>query len=253
MDAVLVNGSEIAPSAIAAEMQYHPARNRDEAWTKAVTALVLRQLLLAEAARLALSADNEEGAIQSLLLREVSTPAADEATCRRYWKANVAKYRAPDLYEAAHILFPAAPDDETARGAAKQAAEETLALLREDPARFAPLARERSACPSGAAGGLLGQQTRGDLVPELETFIFGLEAGQICPVPVATRYGYHLLRLDRLVRGKPLTFEAAQPLIEKQLTTQSWQRAVSQYLRLLVGRAKISGLALEGATSPLVQ
>jgi len=202
MDAVLVNGAEIAPSAIAAEMQYHPARNRDEAWVNAATALVLRQLLLAEAERLGVAIEDEEATIQALLLREVSTPDADEATCRRYWSANAAKFRAPDLYEAAHILFPAAPDDEAARALAKRSAEETLSLLREDPTRFAALARERSACPSGASGGLLGQQTRGDLVPEIETFIFGLEAGQICPVPIATRYGFHVLRLDRRLQRR---------------------------------------------------
>jgi peptidyl-prolyl cis-trans isomerase C len=261
MEAVFVDGAEIAPEAIAAEMQYHPARSREAAWAKAATALVLRHLLLAEAGRLGMAdgaetsdeSGAEEALIQALLLREVSTPVPDEATCRRYWSANGAKYRAPDLYEAAHILFPAAPDDDAARAAAKQAADETLTLLRQDPTRFAELARERSACPSAASGGLLGQQTRGDLVPEMETFIFGLDEGQICPVPIATRYGYHVLRLDRLVRGEALSFAAARPLIERHLTSHSWQRAVSQYLRLLVGRARIEGLPIAGAVTPLVQ
>jgi len=261
MEAVRVDGMEIAPKVIAAEMQYHPARSRDDAWNKAATALVLRHLLLAEAGRLGITngldasdeAGAEEAVIQALLLHEVSTPVLDEATCRRYWSANQSKYRAPDLYEAAHILFPAALDDDAARGKAKQAAEETLALLQQNPTRFSELARERSACPSAASGGLLGQQTRGDLVPEIETFIFGLEEGQICPVPVATRYGYHVLRLGRLVHGETLSFAAARPLIERHLATQSWQRAVSQYLRLLVGRTRIEGLAITGAATPLVQ
>jgi peptidyl-prolyl cis-trans isomerase C len=37
------------------------------------------------------------------------------------------------------------------------------------------------------------------------------------------------------------------------MATQTWQRAVSQYLRVLAGRAHIEGLALDGATTPLVQ
>jgi peptidyl-prolyl cis-trans isomerase C len=261
MERILVNGAEIPATAVAAEMQYHPAASREQAWNAAANALVIRHLLLREAARLGIAldilptadSDGEEATIQALLEREVSVPEPDGETCRRYWSANQAKFSTPDLYEAAHILFLAAPDDGTAREAAKQAAGETIALLQADPASFATLARERSACPSGASGGLLGQQNRGDLVPELETFVMAMEEGQTCPIPVATRYGYHVLRLDRLIRGSILPFETAAPLVSRHLMTQSWQRAVSQYLRILTGRARIEGLAIAGASSPLVQ
>lgn len=261
MDAIVVNGAEIAPTAVAAEMQYHPAPSRERAWHEAATALVVRELLLQEAARLGIAANGEtedgigaeEARIDALIAQEVAIPEPDEAICRRYWSANPEKFRVPDVYEAAHILFPAAAEDADARAAAKHAAAETLALLKENPARFADLARERSACPSAASGGLLGQQSRGDLVPEIETFAMEMQEGQICPVPIATRYGYHVLRLDRLVRGAALPFETAAPLVEQHLVTQSWQRAVSQYLRILAGRARIEGLAIDGALTPLVQ
>ena len=51
MEAILVNGAEIPPAAVAAEMQYHPAPSRQQAWTAAATALVIRQLLLQERSR----------------------------------------------------------------------------------------------------------------------------------------------------------------------------------------------------------
>jgi len=261
MDAIIVNGTEIPPQAIAAEMQYHPAPDRDRAWTEAATALVVRQLLLQEVSRLGIAPDvgtsgeppDEEALIQDLLAREIVTPDADEATCRRYWSANPAKFTTPDVYEAAHILFPASPDDPVAYEAAKQAATETLTLLQQDPGRFATLARERSACPSATAEGRLGQLSRGDLVPEIETFVVALEEGQICPVPIATRYGYHILRVDRFVAGAILPFEAAAALVERHLTSQSWQRGVSQYLRVLAGRARIEGFVIDAAMTPLVQ
>ena len=130
MDRILVNETEIPPAAVAAEMQYHPAPSRDQAWQVAATALVIRQLLLQEAARLGIAAgetpaegiDTEEAVIEALLEREIATPEPDEATCRRYWSANAAKFSTPDVYEAAHILFPAPPEDEAARAAAKRAA-----------------------------------------------------------------------------------------------------------------------------------
>ncbi|HVJ35024.1 MAG TPA: peptidylprolyl isomerase [Terriglobia bacterium] len=262
MEPIRVNHEEINPAAIAAEMQYHPAANREQAWQAAATALVVRQLLLQEAARLGLSSEEEaaepsEGAeealIRQLLAREIVTPEPDQETCRRYWQANQAKFRSPDVYEAAHILFAAPAEDKQVRATARQAATETLQQVLAQPERFAGLARERSACPSGANSGLLGQQSRGDLVPEIETFILALQEGQICPVPVETRYGFHVLRLDRFRRGEVLPFETAGPMIERQLRSQSWQRAVSQYIRILAGRSDISGISIDGASSPLVQ
>lgn len=276
MEPIRINNDEIPVEAIAAEMQYHPAPSQDQAWQAAATALVVRQLLLQEARRLGLTGDGdlaagdnyaiedaleassqveaaEEALIRDLLAREIVTPEPDAATCRRYWLANQAKFRAPDVYEAAHILFAAAPEDAEARATARQAAMTTLQDVLDRPESFGTCAKERSACPSGAAGGLLGQQSRGDLVPEIETFIMALEEGQICPVAIETRYGFHVLRLDRLKRGEILPFETAGPLIERQLRTQSWQRAVSQYLRILASRSTISGLSVDAAESPLVQ
>jgi peptidyl-prolyl cis-trans isomerase C len=262
MEPIRVNQAEISPAAIAAEMQYHPAGNRENAWQAAATALVVQQLLVQEADRLGLSVHDEttdpsegseETLIRKLLSQEIVTPEPDEAAFHRYWLANQAKFRSPDVYEAAHILFAAAADDKIARATARQAAMETLQQAVARPDSFAALAQQHSACPSGANGGLLGQQSRGDLVPEFETFIVALEEGQICPVPVQTRYGFHVLRLDRFRRGEVLPFETAKPLIEQQLRSQSWQRAVSQYLRILAGRAEISGIVIERASSPLVQ
>ena len=119
--------------------------------------------------------------------------------------------------------------------------------------RFAELAQQLSACPSAAQGGNLGQITRGQTVPEFETFLFNLEEGQICPVPVKTRFGYHVLRLDRRIEGRQLPFEAVRDKIADYLHQRVWRQAVSQYLQLLVGQAEIRGIELKGASSPLVQ
>lgn len=260
MHTIIVDGTTIPEAAVAAEMQYHPAATRQAAWHEAATALVIRTLLLQEADRLGIIADGhgddedpEEAVIRSLLAQEIRTPEPDEATCRRYFAANRARFRSPDVYEAAHILFPAAPGDTASRAEAKQAAETVLVRLKDTPQLFDAMAREHSACPSAANGGRLGQQSRGDLVPEIETFVMALEEGQICPVPISTRYGYHLLRLDRRVEGADLPYETVAETVALHLVTQAWQRAVSQYLRVLAGRARIDGLAIDAASTPLVQ
>lgn len=263
---VSVNGVEIADHAINAEVQYHPAGSVEEARAAAARALAVRELLLQAARRLGIeepdSLDNgeaderetrDEALIRTLLAREVKTPEPDEATCRRFYDNNLQRFRSPDLFEAAHMLFPADPDDAEASARAKQQAIAALTEVLAAPHRFGDLARELSACTSAAQGGNLGQITRGQTVPEFETFLFNLEEGQICPVPVKTRFGYHVLRLDRRIEGRQLPFEVVRDRIADYLREHVWRRAISQYLQLLAGQAEIRGIELNGASTPLVQ
>jgi peptidyl-prolyl cis-trans isomerase C len=263
---VFVNGVEISDHAISSELQYHPAGSVEEARAAATRALVVRELLLQAAARRGIDrpdppeqaqADeretDDEALIRTLIAREVHTPEPDEASCRRFYEQNLKRFRSPDLFEAAHILFPADPKDADATARAKEQARAVLGEVLAAPDRFADLAREMSACSSAAHGGNLGQITRGQTVPEFETFLCNLEPGQICPVPVKSRFGYHVLRLDRRIEGRQLPFEAVRHKIADYLREHVWRRAVSQYLQLLVGQAEIRGIDLNGATTPLVQ
>ena len=203
-----VNDREISDAAVAEEVQHHPAATLEEAQHAAAEALVIREVLIQEARCQGLapaprdlgdgrSETEEESLIRALLDREVTVPEADDASLRRYYDNNRPRFCSPDLFEAAHIFFPAAADDQAARQAAKVQAQQAIAALQADPSAFARLAGELSACPSAKDGGHLGQVSRGQTVPEFETFLENLAPGQICPTPVPTRYGVHVVRLDR--------------------------------------------------------
>ena len=263
---VFVNGVEISDHAINSELQYHPAGSVEQAREAAARALVVRELLLQAADQLGITrpdppergqADeretDDEALIRTLIGREVTTPEPDDASCRRFYEHNLKRFRSPDLFEAAHILFVADPEDCDASARAKAQASAVLHDVLAAPERFSDLARALSACPSAAQGGNLGQITRGQTVPEFETFLFNLEPGQICPVPVKTRFGYHVLRLDRRIEGRQLPFEAVSDKIARYLREHVWRRAVSQYLQLLAGQAEIRGIEFRGASTPLVQ
>jgi parvulin-like peptidyl-prolyl isomerase len=62
----------------------------------------------------------------------------------------------------------------------------------EKAAKFAALAKEHSACPSGANGGDLGLFGHGQMVPEFDKAAFDLDVGAISG-PVKTQFGYHLI------------------------------------------------------------
>ena len=90
-------------------------------------------------------------------------------------------------------------------------------------------------------------------MPEFETYLFSLAPGELCPLPVETRYGVHIIKLDRKLPGNPAQFEDWQSEIEAHLRRQSYRMALRQYLLLLAGAAEIEGFDMEAAHSPLVQ
>ena len=255
---ITVDGVAIPEQAIAREVQYHPAAGLEEARASAARALVVRYLLLRRAGELGMgsvetdAADEEEEIIAELLAREVTVPAADAATCERYWRNNRQRFRSPDLVEARHILLAAAPDDDDARADARRRATELIAQLQREPDQFGALAQQVSACPSKSQGGHLGQLVRGQTVPEFDTFVFNLDTG-LCPAPLQTRYGVHVLLIDQKVTGRELPFDAVKNRVAEYLRDRAWRTAVGQYIRILAGRASITGIDFDAASSPLVQ
>lgn len=252
MDVIRVNGAAIDEAAVLAEMQYHPAASAEEAGRRAAEALAVRELLLQRAA--ALGYDREaEDAIDRVIATEVSLPAPDEDSCRRYFEANRSQFRSPTLYEARHILIAAMPDDEEERRAAKEKAEQLIARLQAEPELFGQFAKEYSICSSKDNGGHLGQFASDTTVPEFETFLDELEIGQLSPVPVPTRYGFHVLQLIQREPGRDLPYENVQQRVADYLCESVFRTAVRQYIALLAAEAEISGVALAGADSPLLQ
>ncbi len=264
LDRISVNGIPIAEADVLAEAQNHPAETPGEALLQAARALVVRSLLLQEAQRLGLeqmpSEDDdgryltqEDTAVQALIEREVDVPTATEDECRRYFNLHPDRFRSDTIHEARHILLTAPASDTDARKKAKLQAEELIARLTEQPADFEALARKYSDCPSWEVGGSLGQLTHGSTVPEFERALDRLEEGALSPNPVESRFGFHVVRLDRSVAGTPLPFDLVQDRIAAWLDASAWSKAVSQYVAVLAGRARIEGIDLQAADGPLLQ
>lgn len=258
---VSVNGVDIPRDLIARETQNHPAGKPIEAWIAAARALVVRELLLQEARRLSIAAEplddgdgrretEEEAVIRQLVEREVVTPEPDEAACRRYYDKNRQRFKTPTLYEVRHILV-------AARGGARKEAEATARSLIEqlqvNPAAFAEFAESYSACPSAKTGGSLGQISRGQTVAEFEAALGELAVGEISPKPIETRYGFHVIIVDRRIEGRELPFEMVSERIAQWLGDTVRHTAIRQYISILAGSAEITGITLDENRSPLVQ
>jgi len=246
-----VNGVDIDDQLIERELAHH--RHAGNPLKQSVHEVVLRTLLLQEADRLGRCrlGEDEDECIEALLESEVKVPLADDAACARFYAANPRQFMTGELVEARHILFQVTPN--APLELLRETADSVLAALRAQPERFDELARQYSNCPSGAVGGSLGQLARGQCVPEFDDVVFRLAQGQLAERPVETRFGLHIVQVRRRVEGCLLPFEAVRDRIARYLTSAAWHRGVHQYLQLLVGRAEIQGVTLDGAATPLVQ
>jgi peptidyl-prolyl cis-trans isomerase C len=251
---VSVNGVVIAHDLISRETQNHPASNPVSAWAAATRALVVRELLVQEASRIGLCPQpltddkgrceaEPEALVRGVIEKQVRTPSPDEATCRRYYQANITRFRSADIFECAHILMAARRADADAYAAARARAEGMLAHLRAHPDDFADLASAESDCPSRSVAGNLGQVTSGMTTPEFEAAVQRLSPGEISGL-VETRYGLHIIRLDRCITGRQLPFEHVHHQIAAYLADRAQRIAVAQYIALLASRAQVVGIDL---------
>ncbi len=247
---ISINGKIISEDSLAREMQYHPADGVENARNLAAEALVVKGLLLEEAQKMGLEKDSTEATIAALLSNQLTVTDSDHENCKTFFKKNQDRFMGQDLYEASHILLAAPPDDVDARKTAMAQAKNILATLKQSPEKFEILANAHSACPSAKTGGSLGQVGRGDLVSEIETFLFNLEEGQLCPVPVESKFGVHVLKLNRKIEGQPLPFEAIKGKILNYLREQEYRSAVEKYISGLVAKAEIEGVTFNSKLNP---
>jgi peptidyl-prolyl cis-trans isomerase C len=60
--------------------------------------------------------------------------------------------------------------------------------------------------------------------------------------PVESRYGYHIINLERRIDGASLPYDAVSRRIAAWLEANTWSKAVSQYVALLAADAAIEGV-----------
>lgn len=249
---ISVNGVSISAEAVAQEAPFHA--DADDPSRVAARALAIRELLLQRARELGLDGaegSDPDGAIDALIEREVTTPVPTDEECSNYYRRHPQAFRSGDLVEAAHILLAVTPN--APLDAIREQAGAILREARAEPGRFGELASRFSNCPSGAQGGSLGQLARGDTVPEFAQALFDGAATGVLPQLVRSRYGFHVVYVARRIEGRELPFEMVRERIAEFLAERVRRQALSQYVRILAGGARISGVDLDAAGSPLLR
>jgi peptidyl-prolyl cis-trans isomerase C len=73
------------------------------------------------------------------------------------------------------------------------------------------------------------------------------------PRLVHSRFGFHIVDVLGRKKGRAIPFEEVAERIAGELAQRSRATGLHQYIRVLAGRARIEGIDLEPAASPLVQ
>lgn len=252
---LFVNGIAIDEAAIASEAQNHSARSGAEARAAAARALVIRELLLQRAKNLSLTPaplrdeqgreeTEEEALIRQVLQAEAIAQEPTNMECRRVYDSAPQRFMMPATYEASHILIaPAAPTEPAWADAEDRAAQLVAAL--QGGADFSVLVSTHSDCPSSSEGGALGQLQHGDLASKLEEALLALDVGAIAPAAIRTKFGFHIVRLDRRSDARMAPFEAVRDVIFSALHERASVAAAARYLRALADNAEVEGLTLE--------
>ena len=143
--------------------------------------------------------------------------AVSEADLRAAYEARASQYRVDEQRRASHILL------KTEEQAVKLAAE-----VRENPGRFAELARKHSQDPgSAASGGDLGFFGRGMMVPAFEEAAFRLQEGEIS-APVKSEFGWHVIRVTGVQPAKVRPLAEVRAELAAELVRQQGARRFAE-------------------------
>ncbi|MEO1107285.1 MAG: peptidylprolyl isomerase [Pseudomonadota bacterium] len=240
-----VNGDEITLGHIIATVAVLPPQytqiEDDVLFDFVLEQLIQQQLLGQQQQELtsqnALTLDNEKRSLLAVQTVGALTDSVvtDEAIQAAY-DAQYAEFEGEDEFDASHILVES--EDEA----------KVIKAQLDDGADFAEMAREHSTGPSGPNGGSLGWFGKGQMVPEFENAVVGLEKGQISD-PVQTQFGWHLVILNDKRKSEAPALEA----VRDELTQTLQQDAIQARIDELTQQAQIERSPLEVAGPEIIR
>jgi peptidyl-prolyl cis-trans isomerase D len=133
-----------------------------------------------------------------------------------YYNENQEAFKTPQTVEARHILFRV--DENATPEAVKKIQERALDILKlaKEGKDFAELAKQYSEGPTRDNGGYLGSFRKEAMVKPFADMAFSMKAGEISE-PVRTRFGWHIIKVEKVNEASVLSFDEAKERIKKKL------------------------------------
>jgi peptidyl-prolyl cis-trans isomerase D len=151
----------------------------------------------------------------SVVEKQVTVSDAEVADA---YNKNKARFSTPEKRTASHILIAVKKDAPAAEDtAAKAKAQTILDEVRKNPNDFAKIAKQQSQDPGSAElGGDLGVVQKGLFDKPVEDAIYSLKEGETSGL-VRSSFGYHIVKVTKVVPETQKTLEEAKPEIVAEL------------------------------------
>jgi peptidyl-prolyl cis-trans isomerase D len=133
-----------------------------------------------------------------------------------YYESNPEKFKSPKTVEARHILIKLGPDANAEEVESARQRIETVLEMAKEGQDFAELAKKYSEGPTKTQGGNLGAFRREAMVKPFADKAFSMKAGEISE-PVRTRFGWHIIKVEKVNPEKTLTLSESEGDILKDL------------------------------------
>jgi peptidyl-prolyl cis-trans isomerase D len=136
-----------------------------------------------------------------------------------YYETNLEQFKSPKTVEARHILIKVDQEaDDATVAEARKRIEDILQKVREGQ-DFAELAKQYSEGPTKDKGGYLGEFQRDSMVKPFADKAFSMAAGEISD-PVRTRFGWHLIKVEKVNEPSTTALDDARAEIQKKLANE---------------------------------
>ena len=169
----------------------------------------------------------------------VKVPA--RAIGRYYERNRETEFTTPKKVRASHILKQFSQDTSPEQVAQYQLELEKILAKARAGESFAVLAKKHSDDFTKDRGGDLGEFQREDMLAEFSNAAFALKEGEISNI-VRTAFGFHIIKVTRVVPARQISFGEARPRIEENLRVQRAERKLTLELERLPFRIESEGI-----------
>ena len=181
-----------------------------------------------------------DNAMQNALLsRDIAPTLTDDAIKARYDRDFAGKQGEEEIH-ARHILVP------------DEAQAKSIVAQLKAGGDFAELAKQNSKDPGAATGGDLGFFKKSDMLPEFAEAAFALKPGEYTEVPVQTRFGWHVIKLEERRAAPAASLEQVRDEIRQGLIQEGVTKVLTAAKEgVKVEKFKADGSAMDPAdTAP---
>lgn len=177
--------------------------------------------------------------LQDKVLSDVKP--ATESEAKEYYEKNRDGFVEPASYQVRHILVMIEGKEEDKVKADLEAKAKVLAILEQlkKGSDFAEMAKQESEDYGSAPQGGLYNFSPGEAVQEFESAAKALRPGEITMEPVKTRYGYHLIKMEKSIPEKQKTFVQVREEILEKLSEQAKSDKFNSFIEELRSRSEI--------------